>query len=201
MERANKRNIILGLAAKQGVIRAADVASFDISAAYVHDLARNGYLDHVGRGLFSLPTYRHTENRSLVEAARYAPESVVCLLSALQFHGIGTQLPPAVWLAISNKARVPHLPFLLIQPVRMSPASLHAGVEVHVLEGVPVRIFSAAKTVADCFKYRSSVGMDVAIEALKESLSRGLFQPSDLYEYAVADRVWAIAKPYIEAVQ
>lgn len=140
-----KRKVILELAAKRDVIRAEDVAPFDISPAYVQDLARDGYLDRVGRGLFSLPNYRFTENHSLVEAARHAPHAVVCLLSALQFHGIGTQLPHALWLAIPNKARVPKLSSVPIQPVRMSPASLNAGVDTHALEGVPVRIFSAGR--------------------------------------------------------
>lgn len=199
--RQTKRTSVLELAAKQGVLRAVDVAPLDVSASYLHDLVRNGDLQHVGRGLFALPSYPFTEHHSLVEAARYAPRSIVCLLSALRFHSIGTQSPHAIWLAIPNKARVPKLPTAEVQPVRMSPAALTAGVETHMLEGVPVRIFSSAKTVADCFKFRSTVGLDVAIEALKDGLDRRLFAPSDLYQHAVTDRVWSVMRPYIEAFQ
>ena len=189
------------LAAKQGVFRAADVRPLGISAGYLYDLSQAGHLVHLGRGMFALPDYPFTEHHNLVEAARYAPGAVVCLLSALRFHGLGTQSPHAVWLAIGNKARVPRVPTVDVQPVRMSPATLTEGVETHILEGIQMHIFSAAKTVADCFKFRSTVGLDVAIEALKDGLDRHVFQPSDLYVPAVTNRVWTVARPYLEAFQ
>jgi hypothetical protein len=106
-----------------------------------------------------------------------------------------------VWLAVGNNARVPKVPTVLVEPIRMSPTSLNADVQTHELEGVPVRIFSAAKTVADCFKFRSVVGMDVAIEALKDGLAHKAFSPSDLYYPAIIDRIWTVMRPYLEALQ
>lgn len=201
MDEINKREVLLKLASTRGVIRAEDIITLGISAGYLHDLARAGHLVHLGRGMFAQPDYPFTEHHNLVEAAQYAKGAVICLLSALRFHNLGTQSPHAVWLAIGNKARVPKVPTVVIEPVRMSPASLASGVETHLLEGIPVRIFSAPKTVADCFKFRSSVGLDVAIEALKDGLDRKLFQPSDLYELAMTIRIWSVIRPYLEALQ
>jgi predicted transcriptional regulator of viral defense system len=150
--------------------------------------------------MFVMPDHRFTEHHSLAEVAAYAPQSVICLLSALQFHGIGTQMPHAVWIAIANKGHVPRVPTTPVEVVRMAPAALRAGIEEHTLEGVPARIFSAAKTVADCFKYRSSVGVEVALEALRDGLAQQKFTPADLYEYAVIDRVWGVMRPYVEAL-
>lgn len=193
--------MVLSAADTKGVFRASDVASLGVSAQYLNYLARRGDLRRVGRGLFTRPDHSPTEHHSLVAVAAHTPGSVVCLLSALQFHAIGTQMPHAVWLAIRNKARVPHVPTMPVQVVRMSPASLAGGVETHYLEGVPVRIFSAAKTIADCFKFRSTVGLDVALEALKEGLAARKVSPAEIYPFAVIDRVWEVMQPYLEAVQ
>jgi len=196
-----KLNTVLQIASRKGVIRASDVSPLGVSPNYLYDLASQGLLTQVARGLFTMPRYRATEHHGLVEVAAYAPAAVICLLSALQFHGTGTQMPHAVWIAIPHRGRVPHVTTAPIEVVRMNAVSLSAGVQEHVLEGVPVRVFSPAKTVADCFKYRSSVGLDVAIEALKQSLRDGVVTPADLHQYAVIDRVWENMRPYVEALQ
>ena len=201
MKTAIKREIAMRTASSKGVIRAADVEAFGVSPNYLYDLARQGDLLWVGRGLFALPGYRVTEHHGLVEVAAHVPRAAFCLLSALQFHQIGTQMPQAIWFAIPHGGHVPRVSTTPIMVVRMNPASLNAGVETHVLEGVSVRIFSAAKTVADCFKFRSTVGLDVAIEALKDGLGKRKVTPGDLYRFAVIDRVWDVIRPYLEALQ
>jgi predicted transcriptional regulator of viral defense system len=200
MRTAIKRQQVLDLARKTGVIRAADVLPMGVTGGYLSDLAKNGYLHRLGRGLFSLPDSPYTEYRSLVEAAAYAPKAVVCLLSALAFHGIGTQLPHAVWLAIGRKDRAPQVPTVAVEIVRMAPRFLEDGVQTHLIEGVSVRITSAVRTVVDCFKYRSRVGSDVAIEALRDGFRNRRFTADELYHYARLERVWNVLKPYAEAV-
>jgi predicted transcriptional regulator of viral defense system len=201
MKLATKRDIVDREARSKGVLRAADVLPLGVTDSYLRYLVRQGHLERAGRGLFVLPDYPYTENHGLVEVAAYAPRCVICLLSALQFHGLGTQMPPAIWVAVANHAHPPKVPTVLIETVHMGPASLSAGVETHMLEGVLVRIFSAAKTVVDCFKFRSSVGIDVALESLKDGLARRKFTPADLYDYAVIDRVWEVMLRYLEALQ
>ena len=140
-----------------------------------------------------------TEHHTLVEVARLAPRGVVCLLSALRFHGLGTQLPPDVWLAIPLKGWRPTLRDLPVRIVYMSGAAFEAGVETHLLEGVPVRVTSAAKTVADCFKFRNKIGLDVALEALRDyrSARRDL---DELRGFAKVCRVERVMRPYLEAI-
>ena len=201
MEIQTKRERVVEAASRRGVLRTEDLSDLGVSTSYISDLAERGVLKKLGRGLFSLPDYPVTENHSLVEVAAYAPKSVVCLASALQFHGIGTQLPHAVWIALPNYSRPPKVPTVAVEVVRMGEASLNAGVEEHRIEGVPVRIFSAAKTVADCFKFRSVVGTEVALEALKDVLHRRMVTRDQLYDYAVVDRVWNVMRPYLEVIR
>jgi len=201
MSEALKRERVERAARGKGVIRAADVARLGVSDTYLGHLARQGRLQRVGRGLYALPDRNYSAHASLVEVAAYAPGSVICLLSALRYHGVGTQSPHAVWIALPRKAWVPHITSVPLEVVRMSEASLNAGVETHLIEGVPVRIFSLVKTICDCFKHRRSVGIDVAVEALKDAVGTRKVQPADLHPFAVIDRVWTIMNPYLEAIQ
>ena len=143
---------------------------------------------------------RITEHHTLAEAAKRVPNGVVCLLSALSFHRITTQSPHEVWLAIDVKARKPNADWPPMRIVRFSGRARTFGVESHVVEGVEVRITSRAKTVADCFKYRNKIGIDVAIEALKEYLGKRGRSMEDLQRAAEVCRVARIVRPYIEAL-
>jgi predicted transcriptional regulator of viral defense system len=140
-----------------------------------------------------------TEHHTLVEVARLAPRGIICLLSALRFHGLGTQLPPDVWLAIPLKGWRPTIRDLPVRFVYMSGPAFEAGVETHVLEGVTVRITNAAKTVADCFKFRNKVGLDVALDALRDY--RGARRDlEELRRFAKVCRVDRVMRPYLEAL-
>ena len=138
--------------------------------------------------------------QSLMEVATRNPNATICLISALAFHGIGTQSPPAVWVAIGHKDRVPSSDSVPIIAVRMTRELLDSGVEERRLDGITVRITGVAKTIADCFKFRSKVGTDVAVEALKDALRRNLVDANDLYRFAKIDRVWNVIQPYAEAI-
>ena len=191
---------LLGLARARGVVRSKDLAPLGIPRQTLARLHRRGALDRVGRGLYALAGADVTEHHTLVEAARRVPHGVVCLLSALRFHELTTQDPFDVWLAIKGKARRPEPEAIPLRVVYMSGGAFTEGAETHRLEGVEVRVFSAAKTVADCFKYRSRVGLDVAIEALKDYRRSPAFDADALWHFAQVCRVSTVIRPYLEAV-
>ena len=160
---------------------------------------KSGAIVRLARGLYMAADAEVTEHHSLAEVARLAPNAVVCLLSALRFHGLGTQLPSEVWLAVHVKAWRPRLTGIPVRIVRMSGPALTEGIEVHEVEGVPVRMTSAAKTVADCFKFRNKIGLDVVLEALRE-YRRQRRSLDDLHRLARVCRVDRVMRPYLEAM-
>ena len=141
-----------------------------------------------------------TEHHGLAIAAAAVPHGVVCLLSALQYHGIGTQLPSEVWMAIDRRARRPALRYPPLRIVRYTGAALTEGVESRRVEGREVRVYNVAKTVADCFKYRNKIGLDVALEALREGWRARRFTMDELDRYAAICRVQRVMRPYLEAL-
>ena len=191
---------ILDLAREAGVIRPRDLEAAGIPGSYLSRLAHAGELDRVGRGLYILTGASPTEHRSLAEVAKRAPRGVICLLSALRFHELTTQAPFEVWLAIGQKDRTPRPNGTRLRIVRVSGESRDAGVETHVVEGVPVRIYGVAKTVADCFKFRNKIGTDIAVEALRDCLEQRRCTPDELSEYARVCRVSRVMRPYMEAL-
>jgi predicted transcriptional regulator of viral defense system len=183
-----------------GALRARDARASGISSLGLARLVEAGKLDHVGRGLYVPAKAKITENHTLVEAAARVPHGIVCLLSALQFHNIGTQNPHEVWLAIDVKAWKPVSDWPPLRIVRFSGVALAYGVETHKLEGIDVRITSREKTVADCFKYRNKIGLDVALEALREYLRSRKRSIDQLTKAAEACRVARVMRPYLEAL-
>ena len=190
----------LQLARERGVVRPRDLQEYGITRQHLRRLTERGLLVRTGRGLYLASDASLTEHHALVEATRRVPQGVVCLLSALRFHDLTTQEPHEVWLALPLRAHQPTVDYPPVQTVRMSEATLNAGVESHQVEGVPVRVFSVAKTVADCFKYRSTVGQDVALEALREGWRERRFTMDDLWRFARMCRVANVMRPYIESV-
>ncbi|HEU4409441.1 MAG TPA: hypothetical protein VFS43_29555 [Polyangiaceae bacterium] len=166
----------------------------------VRRLCERGVLRQLGRGLYSLADAEITEHHTLAEAARRVPSGVICLLSALRFYEMTTQNPFEVWLALDRKARKPKADGLPPQIVRFSGEALTFGVEAHVIEGVPVRMTSPAKTVADCFEYRNKIGVDVAVEALAAYRRERRGATDELVQAATVDRVARVIRPYVEAM-
>jgi predicted transcriptional regulator of viral defense system len=197
---AAARDEILALARAQGVLRPRDLQAAGLRREGLQRLYRAGQVRRIGRGLYVLPDAELTEHHSLAEAAKRVPRGVVCLLSALQFHRLTTQAPFEVWLAIDRRTRLPRPDVLPLRVVRFSGEALHAGIEEHAVEGVPVRIYSAGKTVADCFKYRNKIGLDVALEALRDYLKERRGTVDELWGYAEICRVARVMRPYLEAM-
>ena len=191
---------VLELVRKVGVLRPRDLDPYDIPRTYLSRLCAAGKLQRIARGLYVLPNSGISEHHSLVEACKRVPKGVVCLLSALRFHELTTQAPFEVWLAIGEKAWRPRIEHPPLRIVRFSQTTLNTGVEEHQIEGVTVHVYTPAKTVADCFKYRNKIGLDVAIEALKECLRSRLSTVDDLWHYADICRVKNVMRPYLESL-
>jgi predicted transcriptional regulator of viral defense system len=163
-------------------------------------MTRAGELERIGPGRYRLSSANVTENHDLVLAAASVPAAVICLLSALRFHNIGTQLPHQVWIAVPRGTRVPHLSFPPLRVVRISPSMFSQGIERHRLEGHAVRVYSLARTVADCFRFRNTIGLDVALEALKEAWRSGRLNLDELHRVAKQLRVNRVMQPYLETI-
>ncbi len=191
---------VLSLAGRQGLLRPRDLRAQGIPREYLRRLTRRGELERVGRGLYRLPEAQWGEYQTLAQVAKRIPDSVVCLLSALRFHNLTTQAPREVWIALDNKARRPQATDLPIRVVRFSGPALAQGQRTHRLDGVPVRITTPAKTVADCFKYRNKIGLDVALEALREGWRERRFTQDELWQMASVCRVTNVMRPYLEAI-
>jgi predicted transcriptional regulator of viral defense system len=190
---------ILGMVQQAGVLRPRDLDAHGIPRIYLGRLCKRGDLQRVGRGLYVLPHADVSEHHTLAEACKRVPRGVVCLLSALRFHGLTTQSPFEVWLAIGGKVWRPKVDYPRLRFVRFSAHALEAGVEEHAIEGVIVRVYNPAKTVADCFKYRNKIGVDVAVEALRDCRRQRRCTNDDLWHYAKICRVANVMRPYMEA--
>ena len=191
---------VLELAEREGILRPRDLQPYQIPRIYLNRLTRQGLLRQVGRGLYMLADAEPTEHHALAEAGKRVPHGVVCLLSALRFHGLTTQLPHEVWMAIPNTARQPKVDRPAMRFHRFSGPALTDGIESHEIEGVQVKIYHPAKTVADCFKYRNKIGLDIAIEALKDCLYQRKATPDALSHYARTCRMTRVMRPYMEAL-
>lgn len=185
---------------RHGLVRPRDLEAVGIPREYLLRLHRQGKLDRAGRGVYTLPDAVTTERHTYAEVAKRVPDAVLCLLSALAFHEITTQNPASVWIALRQGARKPALVSPSLRVVRLSGPSLTDGIEQHQVEGVAVRVYSPAKTVADCFKFRNKIGLDVALEALKDSLRQKKASVNEIYRYAKICRVSNVIRPYMEAL-
>ena len=200
MPSTTDRNKTLKLARRRQGVTARELAAAHIHRQVLSRLVESGEIERVVRGVYRLPEHPLTENHGLAMAGTVVPHGVICLLSALQFHGIGTQLPSEVWIAIDRRARRPALKYPPLRIVRYSGAALTEGVESHRIEGQTVRVYNVAKTVADCFKYRNKIGLDVALEALREARRAKQASADALWRYAKINRVANVMRPYLEAV-
>jgi predicted transcriptional regulator of viral defense system len=191
---------VLRLARRRKLLRARDVAQQGLPTITLTRLVQAGKLERVARGLYGLPGAATSEHRSLAEVAARVPKGIVCLLSALRFHEIGTQAPFEVWIAIPNRVAAPRLDQPAIRVVRMSDAALAEGILRTRIDGISVPIFNASRTVVDCFRFRNKIGLDVALEALRDGWSKRRFKLDDLWRDATRHRVANVMRPYIEAI-
>ena len=191
---------ILDLAARRGLIRPRDLNERGLHTVALTRLVRQGLLQRVGRGLYAIPDRPMSEHGALAEVARKHPKGIVCLLSALRLHELTTQSPFQIWLAIPNKARAPRMDYPPLRIVRFSGAALTEGIEKHSVDGVSVRVTNVARTVADCFKFRNKIGLDVALEALQEATREKRVSMDELWRFAELCRVANVMRPYLESL-
>ena len=197
----SKTEQTLELIREAGILRPRDLDAHGIPREYLARLHRRGLVKRIDRGLYVLPDAEPDAYHSLAQVAKRVPHGVICLLSALRFHELTTQSPFQVWIAVDVKSRQPKQNVVPMRVVRFSGKALHAGIEEHTIEGVTVRIYSAAKTVVDCFKYRNKIGLDVALEALRDCCRQRKCGNNELWRYAQICRVANVMRPYLEAVE
>ncbi|SEI02010.1 type IV toxin-antitoxin system AbiEi family antitoxin domain-containing protein [Pseudomonas asplenii] len=196
----NSHQQILDLAARNGLIRSRDAVVQGLPRVALTRLVRQGLLQRISHGLYALPQHEISEHVALAEAASRCPAGVICLLSALRVHGLTTQAPFEVWLAIPNKARAPKPDYPPIRIVRFSDAALNEGLENHDIDGVTLRVTNVARTVVDCFKFRNKIGLDVALEALSDAWHSKRTNMDELWRYATLCRVANVMRPYMESL-
>ena len=183
-----------------GIVRPAELEAHGVSRANLYRLVQKGLVLRQARGIYVAARHSTTAEHTLAQVAKRVPGGTFCLLTALRFHGLTTQSPAEVWIALPEKARRPRLDYPRLRVARFSGAALTSGVERHTREKVEVRVYSAAKTVADCFKYRNKVGVDVALEALRDFSRRYRAGATDLARYARICRVTRVMQPYLDAI-
>ena len=191
---------MLQLARRRGLLHARDIAAIGVPTVALTRLVRAGQLERVGRGVYAVPDGPMSAQRSLAEVVLRAPRGVICLLSALRVHEIGTQAPFEVWITLPPGIAAPRIASPALHVTRMSGDALSQGIERIKIDGVQVPVFNAPKTVADCFKFRNKIGLDVAMEALREAWRGKKVTMDDLWRYAAIDRVSEIMRPYMEAL-
>jgi predicted transcriptional regulator of viral defense system len=181
-----------------GILRTTQARALGIHPRTLYALRDEGRIIRAGRGFYELAEPELTEHHSFALACKRAPHGVICLLSALRFHDLTTQAPFEVWLAIDRSVRAPKLDILHLRIFRFSGQALQTGIEEHEIEGVKVRVYNPAKTIVDCFKYRHKIGLDVALEAVREGWRERRFTMDELWHYAKICRVANVMRPYLE---
>ena len=192
---------LLKLARQKGLLRASDLAAPGIPRVYLTRLAADGTLAKAGRGLYRLAETTLSETEGLAIVAARVPQAVFCLLTALQFHALTTQLPRQVWIALPRGSHPPRIDYPPVKLIQYTGDAFTQGIETHRVDRVELRVYSVAKTVADCFKHRNKIGLDVALEALKDARSQKKASADDLWRHAKICRVANVMRPYLEAVE
>lgn len=196
----SQRRTAHALLEARGILRLAELRDAGVTAATVGRMERAGEVIRLARGLYQLPDAPLDANHSLAEAAKRLPKGVVCLVSALAYHGLTDQLPKKVWMAIGSKDWAPKADDVPLRVVRFADKLLAESVETHVIEGVPVKVFGVAKSIADCFRHRGKIGLSIAIEGLQETLRQRKASPAEIARQAERGGVSTVIRPYLEAL-
>lgn len=197
----NDINRLLEIVRERGVLRAKDLGDFGIARKLLTDALKAGQLIRLGRGIYAEAAVPVSPQLLLAQVCKQIPLGVVCLVSALQYHKLGTQTPSEIWIAIPGHSHRPSSDYPPIHLVEFSPTAYSIGIEYSEYKETEIRVYSAAKTVVDCFRFRNSIGLDVALEALKDYLNKAGNTTNELMEYAVSSRISTVLKPYLEALQ
>lgn len=186
---------------KNAVIRTRDLTRLGIPRTALQTPLADGSISRISRGVYSVAGHLTSEHHGMAQATARVPNGVICLISALVFHEITTQSPHEIWLAVDRKARQPLDGFPPLHVVRFGGEALFTGTMTQAIDGVPVRITTVAKTIADCFKYRNKIGISIAVEGLREAWNQKKFTMDDLWKMARVCRVQNVIRPYLEAMQ
>ncbi|MEH6549999.1 MAG: type IV toxin-antitoxin system AbiEi family antitoxin domain-containing protein [Pseudomonadales bacterium] len=197
---SSKRQQVIDYARNHAIVRPSDLTRLGLPKDYLYQLSKDQVLVRIGRGMYQWPQRKAGNNQSLIEAVKQAPKAVVALLSALSFHNFTTQNPHEVWLAIDRKGWQPKIHYPPVRFVSISGLLIGEGVEYHTVDGAEIKVSSPARTVADCFKYRNKIGLDVALEALREGWREKRFTMDELVHYAQLCRVKNVMQPYLESL-
>lgn len=195
-----QRDLAINLVRRYGIMRQIDLTKRGVNPATLARLVNNGVLNRPSRGLYELAGADIGISHSLAEVAKRVPRGVICLISALQFHDITLQAPRSVWIAIGSKDRKPTLDYPPTRVARFNRKALTLGVEIRTIDSVPVKIFDPAKSIVDSFRFRSTIGLDVALEALRMGWRSRKAKPDDIAKYAHALRIWSVVRPYLESL-
>src|SRR5450830_540685 len=191
---------VLALARQQGMLRPSDLAGVGVARIVLTRLTASGQLEKVGRGLYRLPDTQTSEHESLITVAIKVPQAVFCLLTALQFHELTTQLPRQIWIAMPRGSHAPKIDYPPVKMVQFTGAAYAEGIELFERDQVMLKVYGVAKTIADCFKHRNKIGIDVALEALKDARAQKKVSANDLWRFAKICRVANVMRPYLEAL-
>jgi len=195
----NQRERALRLLKSHGIMRLSELKQAGVHYQTLARMTAAGAVLRQSRGLYQLPDADFDLSHSLAEVAKAVPKGVICLISALQFHELTLQVPPFVWVAIGRKQKLPRIDFPPIRPIRFGENAMSIGIEKHVIDGVETPIFDSAKTVVDCFRYRKQVGIDVALEGLRNAVRKRKARPDDIVQFAKALQIWSVIRPYLDA--
>ena len=195
-----QRERLLRLLREAGMARSAEIQRAGITAATLSRLVAEGAVLRLSRGLYQLPGSVHHVHHTLAEASKRVPRGIVCLVSALAFHGLTDQMPRRIWMAIGTKDWKPAIDYPPVRIVRFSEPYLSAGIREHDIEGVPVPVYDAAKTLADCFRHGRTVGRQIAVEGIRETLRQKKATPAEIAAAAEKGRAWNAMRPYLEAL-
>jgi predicted transcriptional regulator of viral defense system len=190
----------LNLLKARGMLRLKDFIAENIEPETLARLVRDGQAIRPARGLYQLPDAQVDAAQSLAEATALVPKGIICLISALQFHRLTLQMPSAVWMAIERTAWRPRISYPPIRFVRFSGWAMIEGVEQNPIQSRNVPITNPARTIVDCFRYRNKIGIDVAMEGLREGIRQRQCTPDQLWHYGKMSRVWTVMRPYVETV-
>jgi len=196
----SQKDLARNLLERHGIMRLSELKARGIHAPTLSRLVEEGTVVRTSRGVYELANSELDIGHSLAEMAKRVPKGVVCLISALQFHEITLQNPRSIWMAIGEKDRKPRVGDVAARFARFGGKALTLGVETHTIDSVPVRIYDAAKTIVDCFRYRRTVGAEVALEALRMGLRSRKARPAKIAAYARDLRIWSVVRPYLESM-
>ncbi len=196
----SRKSPVVRLIRRLGLVRPVELEAYGVPRRQLYELEREGLVARQTRGVYTVRQHAITTEHALAQVAKRVPAGVFCLLTALRFHGLTTQNPAEVWIALPEKARKPRLDYPRLRVARFSGDALSEGIEIHRLEGVEARYYSAAKTVADCFKYRNKIGIDVAVEALRDFSRRHRGGANELARFARICRVTRVMQPYLDSI-